>query len=366
MAGLICIAEIRAERRPHSLWLAIALAGLIQSLLQQEERLRARPKISAPPGTAPPAAPFTFADLIGKSPLFLAAVKQAQKLAPTEEAILLGGESGVGKDLFAQAIHNASRPGGPFVALNCAGLAKSLIESELFGYEGGSFTGAAKEGRPGKIELADQGTLFLDEIGDMPLDLQPVLLRVLETKQVLRVGGQRQRAVDFRVIAATNRNLGQLIRERGFRPDLFYRLATLTVSIPPLRERSGDIIPLVRHFISKNGGGSRIMEQAAYEALLRHSWPGNARELERAVIYALQMAEGPELKVGDLPPAFGSPRQDAAWAAPDASLAELEERHIRNVMRRCRNNTEQAALILGIDRSTLYRKLKRLDFDCAG
>ncbi|MGR6835994.1 sigma-54-dependent Fis family transcriptional regulator [Syntrophomonas erecta] len=194
---------------------------------------------------------FTFDKIIGKSPSIIESIEKTRKFASLDFNILIQGESGTGKDVYAQAVHNESRPDGPFVAVNCAAIPRTLIESELFGYEGGAFTGAERQGRPGKIELANNGTLFLDEIGDMPLELQPVLLRVLEEKQVMRVGSNRYIPVDFRLITATNKNLLELVENGDFRQDLYYRLKVLEVNIPPLRARGQDILLLAQHFVEK-------------------------------------------------------------------------------------------------------------------
>ncbi|NLP43924.1 MAG: sigma 54-interacting transcriptional regulator, partial [Peptococcaceae bacterium] len=194
-------------------------------------------------------AKYTFSDIIGKSEVIKRTKNLAKRFAATEENILLLGESGTGKEVFVQAIHNYSRPNSPFIALNCAAMPRNLIESELFGYESGTFTGADKSGRPGKIELANGGTLFLDEIGDMPYELQSVILRVLQDKQVLRLGGRRYKKVDFRLIAATNQDLRKLIAEKLFREDLYFRLSVLSIEIPPLRERRSDIMHLANYFL---------------------------------------------------------------------------------------------------------------------
>jgi transcriptional regulator of acetoin/glycerol metabolism len=250
-------------------------------------------------------ASFTFRDICGQSEAIRRAVDLGQRFATAAENVLLIGESGTGKELFAQAIHNVCRPAGPFMAVNCAALPRELVESELFGYEGGSFTGAERSGRPGKIELAHGGTLFLDEIGDMPLELQVVLLRVLEDKQVMRVGGNRYKKVDFRLIAATNKDLAVLVQDNAFRADLYYRLSILSINLPPLREREGDAAFFIKFFLEKYCRKLKRQPPAitpqALKILTSYHWPGNVRQLESAVIYAVNIASGTVLGEKDLP-----------------------------------------------------------------
>ncbi|UWG96341.1 sigma 54-interacting transcriptional regulator [Dehalobacter sp. DCM] len=246
-----------------------------------------------------------FNAVIGKSKEIKGAIKMARLFADCNENVLLVGESGTGKELFAQAIHAIYASAGPFVAINCAAMPRELIESELFGYEGGSFTGADRIGRQGKIELANGGTLFLDEIGDMPLKLQAVLLRTLEDKQVMRVGGLKTKKVDFRLIAATNRDLKQLVREKLFREDLYYRLSVLPIQLPPLRKRKNDILLLCEHFITeacqKRGREIVSLAPAASRLLVEYSWPGNIRELKNAMTYAVNISAKQFIELDDLP-----------------------------------------------------------------
>lgn len=248
---------------------------------------------------------FTFDQLLGNSPCLVKAINMAKRFACLEANILIQGESGTGKEVFAQAIHNESRSNSPFISVNCAAIPRTLIESELFGYEGGAFTGAERQGRQGKFELAHGGTLFLDEIGDMPLDLQPVLLRVLEEKKVMRVGGSRYIPVDFRLIAATNKNLWDLVENKQFREDLYYRLAVFKVCIPPLRERGPDIIKLVKHFINTIAQKQQIpvpsLSNEAKYSLLQYNWPGNVRQLGSAILYAVNVSSGGVIELEDLP-----------------------------------------------------------------
>lgn len=316
----------------------------------------------------------TFDNIIGTSAKLVKSVDMARKFARLDANILIHGESGTGKEMFAQAIHNESRPDGPFVAINCSAIPKALIESELFGYEGGTFTGADRRGRPGKIELANEGTLFLDEIGDLPLELQPVFLRVLEEKKVMRIGGRRYIPVNFRLIAATNKNLLELIDKNLFRRDLYYRLATLQINIPPLRERGSDIIKLAKTFIATISKRQRIaapaLSNAAIFYLLRYSWPGNVRQLENAMLYAVNMSREGIIKPEDLPQEIsGMPVSDdevdtmlrfkpTKSVQNNLTIKEMEIIMIVQALLQTGNNISEAANMLGMSRSTLYRKIK--------
>jgi len=308
-----------------------------------------------------------FEDLIGESKSFKRAVELGKRFAGSAENILLIGESGTGKELFAQAIHNRYRPQGPFMAINCAAVPKDLIESELFGYEGGSFTGAERSGRPGKFELAHGGTLLLDEIGDMPVELQAVLLRVLEDKQVMRIGGRRYKKVDFRVIAATNKDLYQLVKENLFREDLYFRLAVLSINLPPLRQREYDVEVLSRYFIKKYckklGCKSLQISASAMKVLGCYNWPGNVRQLENAVIYAVNNnGQGDIIEPGDLPDIVLNGKftiSDSGKKLEEIYNIETMERVIiENALYKTRNNITRAAELVGMGKSTLYRKLK--------
>ncbi|MBP2660998.1 MAG: ArsR family transcriptional regulator [Firmicutes bacterium] len=314
---------------------------------------------------------YCFDDLIGESKEFKKAVALGRRFANSPENILVIGESGTGKELFAQAIHNKHRPNGPFVAVNCAALPRELIESELFGYEGGSFTGAERGGRPGKIELAHGGTLFLDEIGDMPLELQAVLLRVLEDKQVMRVGGRRYKRVDFRVVAATNKDLYQMIKEKLFREDLYFRLSVLSINLPPLRLRENDVEPLGQYFIEKYCEKMEwkvpVLSPSARNIMREYNWPGNVRQLENAVIYAVNTVQNQIIEAEDLPAIIlnGEPAQTAAVGniTEVYTIEVLEKISIENVLYKTKNNITKAADLLGIGKSTLYRKLKEYNIN---
>lgn len=312
-------------------------------------------------------ATYTFGDILGKSAVMEKAIRVGKQVGGKSINVLLIGESGTGKELFAQAIHNQLRPDGPFVAINCASMPRNLIESELFGYEGGAFTGAERKGRPGKIELANNGTLFLDEIGDMPLEIQPVLLRILEDKRVMRLGGNRYIPVDFRVIAATNRNLYQMVLEKSFREDLYYRLSVFSIRIPPLRDRGDDTMLLARHFIEdicrKLKGKVPKLSPEVQKKIAEYSWPGNVRQLQNAMVYAVNMAQDGIIKITDLPDELLYNDPVPISNKKILPLGELEKTAILDAMKLTKYNTIEAARLLGIGRTTIYRKLKEYGID---
>ncbi|WP_248558077.1 sigma-54-dependent Fis family transcriptional regulator [Paraburkholderia terrae] len=317
-----------------------------------------------------------FSGIIGSSTPLCAAIQKAQQLAKAAVPVLLLGETGVGKELFARGIHQAStRADGPFVALNCGSLSRDLLTSELFGYAEGAFTGARRSGMMGKIEAANRGTLFLDEIGEMPLDIQPHLLRVLEEGEVLRLGETTARKVDFRLIAATNRDLRAKIADGSFRTDLYYRLAVTNIPIPPLRERKADLPDLLEHWLSVSrdrfGVGNVVVEDTAFERLMDYTWPGNVRELRNAIEGAVLMACDGVIRIGDLPaeiqtplPFEGAPdRLHMAASAPAPrevlSLGAAEAESIKFAIQKHRGNLTEAAAQLGIAKSTLYQKVAK-------
>ena len=308
----------------------------------------------------------TFADIKGSSPALLRVKEQAMQVAASDVTVLICGESGTGKEMFARAIHAASpRAAGPFVVINCGAIPETLLESELFGYEGGAFTGARREGKPGKFELASGGTVFLDEIGDMPLHLQVKLLRVLQDHVVERVGGTRPLPVDVRVIAASNRDLEQMMRDREFREDLYFRLSVIPLHIPPLRERREDIPLLAEYFldnqrrvVNKEVSG---FSREVLEAFLAYDWPGNVRELQNTVEYAVHLTRGPTISMEDLPPRL---RHHGAPSG-GGTLREQVRRFEASLIRAClarygsgSNAVDRAARELGISRASLYRKLR--------
>lgn len=311
---------------------------------------------------------YTFSDILGDSPKLINIKKLAEKYALTPHNIMLLGESGTGKELFAHAIHNTSFPEGPFISINCAALPRGLIESELFGYEGGSFTGADPKGRAGKLELADGGTLFLDEIGDMPLEFQPILLRVLESKRLMRIGGSRYIASRFRVISATNQNIQELVAQKKFREDLYYRLSSLKLVIPALRGRGKDIIMLARHFVRMQCEEYNLpipkIDVDVYKALLSHDWPGNIRELQNTIGTALSLTENGVITVKDLPPEINTYDDEQSHKnMGQKSLEKAEKQVIIDALTKTGYNLKQAAATLGISRTTLYKKLRIYDID---
>lgn len=302
----------------------------------------------------------SFDGVIGASVALRTAVDLARKVAVTDTSVLLTGETGTGKEVFAQAIHHASRRvKGAFVAVNCSAFSKELLESELFGYRAGSFTGAAKD-KKGLFEEADKGTLFLDEIGEMPIELQAKLLRVLENGEFIKIGETRATKVDVRIVAATNRDLEKEIAAGNFREDLYFRLSVFRIHLPSLRERQGDIAAYVRFFAERFAAkmGKRIhkIDDFYIAAMERHPWHGNVRELRNVVERSMIMAEGDRLSVDCL----GAEFHAAAGAPASDSLAleELERCHILKVLEYTKGNKAEAARLLGIGIATLYRKLE--------
>jgi two-component system, NtrC family, response regulator HydG len=301
---------------------------------------------------------FPSTELIGKSPVMLDVQRHIEMVAPTDATVLLTGESGTGKEVVARAIHAASpRRYMPMVTIHCGALTETLLESELFGHERGAFTGAQYR-KKGKFEVADGGTVFLDEISDISLKTQSDLLRVLQEKEIVRVGGNQQIKVDFRCIAATNKNLEGLVKAGTFRPDLYYRLHVYCMELPALRERREDIPLLVSHFLNKfsmaTSRPAPHVAQDAMDLLMRHDWPGNVRELENAVERALVVGRGNEIRAADFSFQFeGDPMPTGR------TLDAVERAHIERVLREAENNLSRAARILDIDRTTLYNKLRR-------
>jgi PAS domain S-box-containing protein len=308
-------------------------------------------------------AQFTFQDLIGNSPAIRESIRIGKIAANSMANVLIQGESGTGKELIAQAIHtSSSRHEGPFLALNCGAIPRNLVESELFGYEEGSFTGAQQGGRPGKFELAHGGTMFLDEIGEMPLDIQVKLLRVLQEKRIIRLGGHRCIDIDVRVIAATNRDLAREVKDGNFRDDLYYRLNVLPIQVPPLRERQEDVLCLVEFLLAKmcrqSGVATKCFTREALELLIAYEWPGNVRELENVIERAVNLCEGEEISVEYLPRALLT-CAPAREAAQEISIRNMERRLIEETMQKTSGNISHAAKVLGIGRNTLYSKLKQ-------
>lgn len=310
---------------------------------------------------------YTFESIIGESPQIKALIKEARKSAATNLPILITGESGTGKELFAQSIHSSSpRQSESFIRLNCAAIPKDLLESELFGYEKGAFTGAQPKGKAGKFELAHRGTIFLDEIGDLPMEMQPKLLRVLEEKEFERIGGNRIIKTDFRLISASNQDLAAMVERGQFRADLFYRLNVVPLHLPPLRERVADILPLARHLLnlaSEDGlhMGSDLSKETE-AILLRHDWPGNVRELNNVIERTLATNEDEIITPADLP--FYLHQAKGHAAGDQCSLlkevvAKAEKTAIQDALKMTQHNKAQAALLLGIHRTLLYKKMQK-------
>ncbi|MEW5897892.1 MAG: sigma 54-interacting transcriptional regulator [Bacillota bacterium] len=314
---------------------------------------------------------ITFEEIIGQSPAIRELKARAAKIAGSNSTVLILGESGTGKEIFARAIHSASpRHARPFVAINCGAIPETLLESELFGYEEGAFTGARRGGKPGKFELAGQGTVFLDEIGNMSLYLQAKLLRVLQERQIERVGGSRVIPVDIRIIAATNNNLEEAIASGHFRDDLYYRLSVIPLVIPPLRERPEDILLLLdhyrRHYNRLLGKNIRGYQKQAQDCCLSYAWPGNVRELINAIEYAMNIEEGDLISLASLPPSIreSKPKGTGAFSAPGRwqTIEQMEKQAIAAALDHfgwTEEGKQLAARVLGISRATIYRKISR-------
>lgn len=305
---------------------------------------------------------YTFDKIIGNDEGFKRLIDFSKEIADSRSTILITGESGTGKEILAQSIHNYSnRREEPFVAINSGAIPKSLIESELFGYEEGAFTGAKKGGQPGKFEIADKGTIFLDEIGEMPYDMQTRLLRVIEEGTISRIGATSQKVVDVRIIAASNRDLEEEVRKGNFRKDLFYRLNVLPIEIPPLRKRKGDIPLLVDYFMEKIS--MRLNKKKVHisktdmDKLMDYKWPGNIRELENLIELIVNVGYIPtKITEGNLESDI---KKDTNARAEELSLDYVEKIHIAKVLKMYSGNITHAAKVLGIGRNTLYRKIKK-------
>ncbi len=301
----------------------------------------------------------------GSSPGMKKVMELAEMVAPTDTSVLIRGESGTGKELVARLIHMRSgRSFGPMVAVNCGALQENILESELFGHEKGAFTGAVNR-RKGKIELADGGTLFLDEIGDITPKVQVELLRALEDRKITRLGGGQEIPVDFRLVCATNKDLEKAVEAGTFRDDLFFRINVFTITIPPLRERPEDILPIAEHFLQRYAGamGRRVtgFSREVRDFFLRYPWPGNVRELANAIERALVVCRDQEIQLEHLPLVKGGSHNEED--DDSQSLSSLEEKHIRRVLKQSGFNVTQAAKTLGIDRVTLYNKMRKFGIE---
>ncbi len=316
---------------------------------------------------------YQFDNIIGRSPAMREIFHTVERVAPTRATVLLAGESGVGKDMIARAIHqNSPRKNHPFVKINCTAIPENLMESELFGYEKGAFTGA-NTSKPGKFEQADQGTVFLDEIGDVPGNIQVKLLRILQERQFERLGSNLTRNVDLRVIAATNVDLRAALEEGRFREDLYYRLNVVPINIPPLRERKEDIPFLAIFFVQKLskdlGAQAREISPAAIDRLIDHPWPGNVRELENTIERSLVLASGEVLQPSDI--RLEAPRghshsatsQQVPFLPEGETLEHWEQSMIREALRRANGNKSRAARMLGLTRNALRYRLSQMGLD---
>jgi len=308
---------------------------------------------------------FCCPEIIGNSVKLFNVLRMASRVADTDASVLILGENGTGKDLIATAIHNNSlRKDKPFVAVNCGAIPADLLESELFGYESGAFTGAVKS-KPGKLEMAQGGTFFLDEIAEMSFNLQAKLLRVIQTKEIERLGGVTPRKIDIRFIAATNRDINELIENNKFREDLYYRLKVIEIKVPPLRERREDIQILIDHFLQKYSKPEKkfIAQQEVYEILESYDWPGNIRELENVIHRSIILAKSNVITVSDLPPEIIENQKEIISVQEEKSLLEAEtefrKMYILRTLRKAGSKAE-AAQMLGINRTHLYKLLNQL------
>jgi transcriptional regulator with PAS, ATPase and Fis domain len=318
---------------------------------------------------------YSFYDLIGNSSVFIASKKLAERVSSSQSSVLLLGESGTGKELFAHAIHtNSTRAAFPFVPINCASIPEHLLESELFGYEDGAFTGAKKGGKKGQFQNANFGTIFLDEIGDMPLSMQSKLLRVLQEKEVQRIGGQKAIPIDVRVIAATHRNLEQMVEEGKFRQDLYYRLNVIKIEIPPLRKRKEDIELIGKYLLKKLGQKfyrpEIFLSEIVINRLQDHTWPGNIRELENVLERAINVLDGKTIELYHLPlylrdrdeinPVIEKNTQPAIQPLKDI-VARAEKQAFLQALNVTQGNKQEAAKLLQISKTSFYDKCKTYD-----
>lgn len=346
----ISIFPIVVEQHPEGAVLLLRRSRSINALANQVMGNQAR---------------YAFDSIITQAPQILRTIQTMESIAATNCTVLLEGESGTGKELFAHAIHSASnRKNGPFIAVNCASLPHSLVESELFGYEKGAFTGALGQGNPGKFELADRGTVFLDEIGELPLEIQSKLLRVLDTHRIFRIGGKTEKHLDIRVIAATNRDLQREVRNFNFREDLYYRINVLSFHIVPLRERVGDVPVLANYFIDEiNRRGernSKIISPECMRILEQHTWPGNVRELQNVILRAYYCSGKSEAILPEhLPDDLLHPLSNTQELQLKQYFEEdsAQKGKIERVLAQCNGDTKRACQQLGVSRATLYRYL---------
>jgi two-component system NtrC family response regulator len=311
---------------------------------------------------------YGFEEIIGSSEALLASLDVAARMAATDATVLISGETGTGKELVAKAIHlRSNRRERPFMTINCGAIPRELLESELFGHVKGSFTGALTH-KKGKVEMADGGTVLLDEIGEMPLELQVRILRLIQEREIEKIGATAPTKVDVRIIAATHRNLATMVKQGTFREDLYYRLLVVPIKLPPLRERTGDIEELVQHFFVKSRAKHNRPELTMNPELMRYfseyTWPGNIRELENAIERMVLLARGPELTAADLPDflqAGITAGEEPAVSLPErgVSLEAVEKQMILQALKRCGGNQTQAARYLSMSRRTLAYRLEK-------
>lgn len=344
---------------------------MLACLKRAQEKLRTNASVASTSASEP--LRYRFENFIASSTAMAEVCETISKVAPTAATVLINGESGTGKEVIARTIHRSStRARKPWVAVNCAAIPENLLESEMFGHVKGAFTGAVTD-KEGLFETANGGTLFLDEISSLPLLLQGKLLRVLQEREIRRVGGTKVIPVDVRVIAASNINLEEAVVKGTFRSDLFYRFAVITIDIPPLRQRSEDILPLARHFLQTEVGGGKkppVISEAAAKILLAYDWPGNVRELENCMKHAIAFSQGNEITPKELPPRVveHKPAVDCAAGMVSASdvsqsaslksfLKQKEKEYIGQILNAAGGDKEKAAETLKVNLSTLYRKL---------
>lgn len=336
-----------------------------QSITNAENRLRDRLRVSGH------VARYHFNDILGDSYAIRMAIRQAQRFARVDSNILLMGETGTGKELFAQSIHNESeRATGPFVAVNCASIPENLMESELFGYEGGAFTGASKTGKAGLFEAAHEGTIFLDEVSEIPIQLQSRLLRVIQEREVRRIGANRVVPINVRIICATNRDLQEMVRKGNFREDLYYRLKVLSIHLPPLRSRDSDMVQIMQHYISyyaqKFGKGHIQLSPEAITRVAEYAWPGNIREIRNISEQLTVLCESDQITGEDVISVLHLPsvsqKAFALQNGSDPSLSGLQKRQIIEVLART-SSRKEAAEMLGISKTTLWRKCKEFGLE---
>jgi len=364
LIGVINLTGYTQGVHPHTLGMVVAAAFSIEHIIA-EGAVRKKRKMHEHIKEC--RAVYNFDKIVSEDSKFLDTVEYAKKISRSKSTILITGETGTGKEVFVQSIHNYSdRANMPFVAVNCGAMPANLIESELFGYEEGAFTGAKKGGSEGKFQSADGGTIFLDEIGEMPIDMQVRLLRVIEEGVVTRIGGIKPIPVDVRIIAATNKELLEAVGSGKFRKDLFYRLNVLPIYLLPLRERRGDIMLLIDYYMNKIsrklGKNKVIFDETEMTKLTNYSWPGNIRELQNVVELVIN--------TGELPAEIAGVKADVQYAAKKAkeekiyNLHAMEKEYITKALEECGYNISKTAKTLGVARNTLYKKIKDFSIKC--